>query len=324
MNYYINKFRAQLPLLNYCEGPGTQEDGIIRHLLGLVNLSSNYFVEFGQRILGGGTLGRIASERHSSLLNIDSEAVRDEERTPWNDGQKWILKKLSVSPLNINQIFDECGVPSSPSACVIDVDGMDYWCMLAILQKRRPSLLICEYNCHVPTDVSASLSFNPRHQYNKDKNYGASLLALSRLSQAYGYRLAHVHGPLNLYFMPVDSKAWETMESGMDLDCLKAIDLSAISDAKEFYESFHPGQMPSWYASDEPLINQPPWIRLNQIGNKLSTITIDEIRLSVYDSDKGGDHYKQRGHNCNRHWGELRLYGGHAMFQTRCQKSDSN
>ena len=143
MNNYIEKFKSQLPLLRYCEGPGTQEDGIIRHLLGLLDLESNYFVEFGQRSLGGGTLGRIAHERQASLLNIDSEAIAEEERS-LADGQKWILKKRPVSPLNINQIFDECGVPGSPAACVIDVDGMDYWCMLAILQKRQPSLLICE------------------------------------------------------------------------------------------------------------------------------------------------------------------------------------
>jgi FkbM family methyltransferase len=296
MNNYIEKLKGQLPLLKYCDGPGTQEDGIIRHLLGLLDLKSNYFVEFGQRSLGGGTLGRISQERQASLLNIDSEAVKDEVRTPWNDGQKWILKKQSVSPLNINQLFDECEVPGSPAACVIDVDGMDYWCMLAILQKRRPSLLICEYNCHVPADVSASLSFNPSHQYKRDKNYGASLLALSQLARNHGYRLAHIHGPLNLYFIPEDSKAWEGVEEGLDLNGLTNDDLAGLSNTNDFYESFHPGQRPSWYESEKPSFNQPPWIRLDRIGERVQTISIDEIKLTVYVSDQGGDHYKQRGH----------------------------
>ena len=52
MNKYIEKFKSQLPLLKYCDGPSTQEDGIISHLLGLLDLKSNYFVEFGQRSLG--------------------------------------------------------------------------------------------------------------------------------------------------------------------------------------------------------------------------------------------------------------------------------
>ena len=295
MNGYIEKFKKQLPLLQYCSGPGTQEYGIIRHLLGLLDLESNYFVEFGERRLGGGTLGRIAHERQANLLNIDSEAIADEERS-LIDGQQWILKKRSVSPLNINQIFDECGVPGSPAACVIDVDGMDYWCLLAILQKRQPSLLICEYNCHVPASISASLSFNPTHQYKKDKHYGASLLALNQLARTHGYRLVHLHGPLNLYFIREESKAWDNIEAGLDLNCLADNELEEISNTESFYDSFHPGQRPSWHEADAPNINQPPWMRLDQIGETVQTIAIDEIKLSVYASDKGGDHYRQRGH----------------------------
>ena len=79
MNAYIEKFRTQLPLLEFCSGPSTQEDGIIEQLLSLLQLKSDYFVEFGQRCLGGGTLGRIASERQASLLNIDLEAIAGEE-----------------------------------------------------------------------------------------------------------------------------------------------------------------------------------------------------------------------------------------------------
>lgn len=295
MNHYIEKFQSKLPLLRYCKGPGTQEDGIIGHLLGLLDLESNYFIEFGQRSLGGGTLGRIAHERQASLLNIDSEAIADEQHS-LADGQKWILKKRSVSPLNVNQIFDECGIPDSPAACVIDVDGMDYWCMLAILQKRQPSLLICEYNCHVPVSISASLSFNPAHQYKKDKNYGASLLALSQLARTHGYRLVHIHGPLNLYFIREETKVWESIEAGLGLDCLTDNDLETLSRVESFYESFHPGQRPSWYEADGPNFDQPPWMRLDQIGEAVQTITIDEIKLSVYASDKGGEHYRQRGH----------------------------
>ena len=62
MNTYSEKFRKQLPLLDFCSGPSTQEDGIIKHLLSLLELESDYFVELGQRSLGGGTVGRIANE----------------------------------------------------------------------------------------------------------------------------------------------------------------------------------------------------------------------------------------------------------------------
>ena len=41
MNAYIEKFRTQLPLLEFCSGPSTQEDGIIKHLLSLLELKSD-------------------------------------------------------------------------------------------------------------------------------------------------------------------------------------------------------------------------------------------------------------------------------------------
>ncbi len=130
MNSYIEKNLESLPLLRFCSGPGTQEDGIISHLLDQLQLESNFLVEFGQRTLGGGTLGRIATSRGFSLLNIDLEAPQNEVRYPWDDDRKWILRKQAVTPLNINQIFDEPKLPKVPAACAIDVDGIDCRCML--------------------------------------------------------------------------------------------------------------------------------------------------------------------------------------------------
>ncbi|TVS05300.1 MAG: FkbM family methyltransferase [Cyanobium sp. PLM2.Bin73] len=296
MNTYIEKNLESLPLLRFCSGPGTQEDGIISHLLDQLQPESKFLVEFGQRTLGGATLGRIAASRGFSLLNIDSEALQNEVRHPWNDNRKWILRKQSVGPLNINQIFDECEVPEAPAVCVIDVDGMDYWFMLAILQKRRPSLIICEYNCHIPANISASLAFNPDHQYQRNKDYGASLLALAELAESHGYRLIHIHGPLNLFFVPT--------QASRDLDCTipdaikcpSTEGLRQLADTELFYDSFHSGQRPSWFGACEPDSTASPWIRLAKIGEGISTISIDEIDLRVYSIDKGGGHYRQRGH----------------------------
>ena len=148
----------------------------------------------------------------------------------------------------------------------------------------------------MPASTSASLSFNPTHQYKKDKNYGASLHALNQLARTHGYRLIHIHGPLNLYFTREESKTWDGIEPGLVLTCLTDNDLETLSNVECFYDSFHRGQRPSWYEADAPNFDQPPWMRLDQIGETVQTIAIDEIKLSVYTSDKGGDHYRQRGH----------------------------
>ena len=84
--------------------------------------------------------------------------------------------------------------------------------------------------------------------------------------------------------------------SGLDFNYLTNNDLENLSSVEDFYDSFHPGQRPSWYATDAPNLNQSPWMRLDQIGELVQTISIDEIKLSVYASDNGGGHYRQRGH----------------------------
>ena len=77
MNSYVRAHSRKLPLLEKCHGPDTQEDGIIRHVLNQLNVKSSFLVEFGQRTLGAGTLGRIAQELRYSLLNIDAAAIKD-------------------------------------------------------------------------------------------------------------------------------------------------------------------------------------------------------------------------------------------------------
>ena len=105
-------------------------------------------------------------------------------------------------------------VPGSPAACAIDVDGMDYWYLLAILQIRQPSLLVCEYNCHVAIECSEFI-VQSQPSIQRDNNYGASLLALSQLARTRGYRLVHIHGPLNLYFIREEAKVWQSIEVGL-------------------------------------------------------------------------------------------------------------
>ena len=298
MNRYIDRNIHLLPLLEFCSGEGTQEDGIIDYLLSLLGNYTPFVVEFGQRTLGGGTLGKIAQRRQFSLLNMDVEASKEEERrNPWGDEKTWTLLKRKISPFNINALFEENVVPDNPAVIVVDVDGMDYWCVLNILQRRRPTLLIVEYNAHISPDVSATLAYSPEHTYQKNKNYGASLRAFLNLAASHGYKLVHVHGPLNLYF--VDEKCHlssDILSFADKVSCLSPEQLTAIADTELFYDSFHKGSRPSWFHAPNPNTNQAPWMELDQIGGATQVVKIDEISLEVYTADKGGDHYKQRGH----------------------------
>ncbi len=298
MNPYIRRNTDILPLLAHCSGSETEETGIIAHILSGLGPFSPFAVEFGQRILGGGTVGDTARDFGFSLLNIDAEASSDGERMhPWNDGRVWTLFKRRICPLNLNTLFDEGGVPQDPAVAVIDIDGMDYWCMLALLGRRRPALLIVEYNCHVPFGMSASLAFNRGHAYRRNTDYGASLRALTDLAAAHGYLPVHIHGPLNLYFVD----AGKVRDPGLKelssrIAGLSADEFARASDTALFYDSFFGGKRPSWFGTPPPDTGKAPWIRLDRIGGETQRICIGDIGLEVFRSDQGGDHYRQRGH----------------------------
>jgi len=298
MNLYIERNIHLLPLLEFCSGEGTQEDGIIDYILSRLGNYTPFAVEFGQRTLGGGTLGKTARCRQFPLLNMDVEACTEEQRTfPWGDEKTWTLLKCKISPLNINAIFDENDVPANPAVVVVDVDGMDYWCTLALLQRRRPALLIVEYNCNISPEISTSLAFNPEHSYQKNKNYGSSLRAFINLASFYGYRFIHIHGPMNLYFVHEKALLTPDIFSFADkLSCLSPEEFTTIAHTGLFYDSFHGGSRPSWFHTPNPNPQNPPWLPLDRIGDSTQIVKIDEISLEVFTADKGGDHYKQRGH----------------------------
>jgi FkbM family methyltransferase len=298
MNPYVEQNSCMLPLLAHCAGTGTQEDGIIEYVLLNLRDYAPYAVEFGQRSLGGGTLGAVALAHHFSSLNMDVAAAADEIRAhPANSERVWTLLKRKVCPLNLNAFFAEANVPENPAVVVIDIDGMDYWCALALLQKRKPALLIVEYNCHIPPDLSASLAYNPEHTYKQNKHYGASLKAFTDLANSQGYRLVHIHGPLNLYFVHERQiRDPSIFAFANELENLSANDLGRISDTELFYDSFYLGSRPSWFHTDAPNPKALPWLELDRIGPATHTLRIDEITLQVFSADSGGDHYRQRSH----------------------------
>ena len=298
MNKYIDLNKGCLPLLRYCSGVGTQETGIIEHLLSCLKGYAPFAVEFGQRHLGGGTLGEVARSKRFSLLNLDIEAAVERQRSNlWGDEKTWTLLNRNVSPLNLNSLFDECEVPQSPAVVVVDVDGMDYWCVLAMLEKRRPALLIVEYNCHIQADIAASLAYDASHTYQKNKNYGASFRAFCNLAVSNDYLLVHVHGPMNLYFVDKRRTSNPTDFDFSDrITNLSAQDFSNIADTELFYDSFLSGARPNWLKTADPDPAKTPWLQLDGIGLSIQTLKIDDIALDVFTLDKGGEHYRQRGH----------------------------
>lgn len=124
------------------------EDGLIRYLvdrLGSDVVKNKYFVEFGA--WDGVHLSNTANLR----LNFGWKGLLlegDRERVEANKSIG--IKHAMITSANINQLFDENGVPLDFDLLSIDIDSSDIYVWEALEQRYRPKIVILEYNPGLP------------------------------------------------------------------------------------------------------------------------------------------------------------------------------
>ena len=165
------------------------------------------------------------------------------------------LARERVSPANISDLFAKYEVPEDLDCLVIDIDGLDYWVWEALAYE--PSLVIIEFNAHVEFGVQATIESDDTWTYGRTKDYGASYAAMCALAARKGYRLIHVHGPWNLYFVPAELSfpAELTVKTPSEEG-----DLAVLTDTECFYDTFRQvGERPTWFGTPAPDVTAAPW-----------------------------------------------------------------
>lgn len=169
------------------------EDGIIDHIVRVIQPSARYCVEFGawdgihlsnchtlvtSRPLIGGPWEGLMIEADSAKYKLLTATyiglanVKSLNRLVSFDG-----------PDALDNILREAGAPSSFGLLSVDIDGNDYH-IWESLSHFKPEIVVIEFNPTVPNDVVfvQDKSF--------DVNHGCSLLALIELGKQKGYELA--------------------------------------------------------------------------------------------------------------------------------------
>lgn len=125
----------------------------------------------------------------------------------------------------------------------IDIDSYDYFIIKEVLENKiYPSLFIVEYNPSLPVNKSLSLttSYNNKNKKNK-RIYGASFLAMYNLFKKYEYKLIHISGFCNLFFIKKDFSN-NFAEPDFNLEIPKNDE-----EVKNYIIKFcQPGFIPSW------------------------------------------------------------------------------
>jgi hypothetical protein len=112
-----------------------------------------------------------------------------------------------VTAENVNELVSS-HITGDVDLVSIDIDGMDFWVWKS-LTAVRPRVVVIEYNNRFPSEVSATVPYDPKFQATDVMTvgyFGASLAALAKLGAEKGYRLIGSNGPnTNAFFMRNDT-----------------------------------------------------------------------------------------------------------------------
>lgn len=110
--------------------------------------------------------------------------------------------KYFVTPENFIDLLDKSKV-SNIDICCIDIDSYDFFIAKKILNSpKNVNLYIVEYNPNLPLDKSLTLPHPPEKLKKQNKRiYGASFKAMNDLFTKHNYKLIHISGYCNLFYI---------------------------------------------------------------------------------------------------------------------------
>jgi hypothetical protein len=181
------------------------EDGILHEIFRRIGTTDRVFAEIG---VGTG------NENNTAFLLSQGWTGY------WIDGADRMLSTLAsrsdidrshvvpavafVTRESIGPLFAKLGVPKTFDLLSIDVDQNTYYIWEG-LQDYRPRVVVAEYNAALPPDVDWKVRYDPQRTWDGTQNFGASLLAVTKLANARGYQLVGCYFTgLNAFFVRDD------------------------------------------------------------------------------------------------------------------------
>lgn len=101
-------------------------------------------------------------------------------------------------------------VPQSCNFLSIDIDGIDYWILGALLGAWKrdgydmPDLVLCEYNPIHQRHEAVTIPLNESHRWDGSTYYGGSLAAFELIAGRYGYTLIRTNAGINAFLLRDD------------------------------------------------------------------------------------------------------------------------
>ena len=157
------------------------QDGIIERIFEVIGTTNKVCVEFGAK--NGLDMSNTANLR----IAHGWKTILFE---PFCSPNSEIgLYKETVTPENVNLLFDKYGVSQNLGFLSIDVDGHDYWIWKAL--TYQPRVVQIESNVRFKPTESRVYRYKEGEEYPQGTDGGASVLALKKLGESKGYSLVY-------------------------------------------------------------------------------------------------------------------------------------
>jgi hypothetical protein len=174
------------------------EDGVIDHLLSLVEEPNRYFVEIGASDGIQNNTAFLAYVKNHSGLMIEGDGFKSEYATRYLQSLNWGVefRNLFVEPDEIDRVLDACLV-RDPDFFSLDIDSNDYFVMDALLAGGlRPKVICVEYNSAFGPTAATSIAYARGLDYQtfhpSGLYYGVSIGGWRALLERHGYRFVTV------------------------------------------------------------------------------------------------------------------------------------
>lgn len=201
------------------------QDGILDRVFDRFGTANRQFVEFGL----GYTSSTALTDAGMDALQLNTRMLA--RRRGWSgvyfdalvEAPAFGVRRALLTRDSIVNAFDEAGVPADVDYVSIDVDSIDAWLLLGLLEgvRVRPRVISLEYNGNfLPSDaVTMNATWVP---WKGRSLHGASAKALVDIGARFGYRLLYLMSYFDLFLIRED-----VLASKCDPDSVPSLGLQA-------------------------------------------------------------------------------------------------
>ena len=167
---------------------------IISEVFSALGIERGHAVEFGA---GNGIA--LSNTRNLTERGWTADLYDGDPQGSKEVQQAWIDMAWATKP-----------VPQSCNFLSIDIDGIDYWILDALLGAWKrdvydmPDLVLAEYNPIHARHEAVTIPLNEAHRWDGTTYYGASLAAFELLAKKHGYTLIRTNAGINAFLLRND------------------------------------------------------------------------------------------------------------------------